>query len=95
MGPVAMEEIVRVTGSVGLSIKDGLFSGKTIGRRGNCSDDLMLMGLEQVDGRLKLHLYPVEVKIGLMKHLLLIKGNSQVKELKQRLHDYLVAGRRF
>ncbi|KQS37702.1 hypothetical protein ASG02_12050 [Exiguobacterium sp. Leaf196] len=93
--PVAMEEIVRVTGSVGLSRKDGLFSGKTIGRRGNCSDDLMLMGLEQVGGRLKLHLYPVEVKIGLNETPIIDKGISQVKELKQRLHDYLVADEGF
>lgn len=88
--PVSMEEIVRVAGSVKLSKKAGLFSGKTIGKRGNCSDDLLMVGLEKVEDGLKIHMYPVEVKIGLNDSSVIEKGINQVKELKQRLNEQLI-----
>ncbi|MBY0099450.1 DNA phosphorothioation-dependent restriction protein DptH [Mesobacillus maritimus] len=88
--PVSMEEIVRVAGSVKLSKKAGLFSGKTIGKRGNCSDDLLMMGLEKAKDGLKIHMYPVEVKIGLNDSSVIEKGISQVKELKDRLNEQLI-----
>ncbi|SFB98970.1 DNA phosphorothioation-dependent restriction protein DptH [Bacillus sp. OV322] len=88
--PVSMEEIVRVAGSVRLSKKAGLFSGKTIGKRGNCSDDLLMMGLERAEDGLKIHMYPVEVKIGLNDSSVIEKGISQVKELKDRLNEQLI-----
>ncbi len=88
--PISMEEIVRVAGSIKLSKKAGIFSGKTIGKRGNCSDDLLMMGLEQTEGRLKIHMYPVEVKIGLNDSSVIEKGISQVKELKNRLNEQLI-----
>lgn len=88
--PISMEEIVRVAGSVKLSKKAGIFSGKTIGRRGNCSDDLLMMGLEQTKDGLKIHMYPVEVKIGLNDSSVIEKGISQVKELKNRLNEQLI-----
>lgn len=93
--PVSMEEIVRVAGNLRLSKKDGLFSGKTIGRKGNCSDDLMLIGIEQQESGLKMHLYPIEVKIGYNGQDVIEKGIRQVIELKQRLEDYLLAADSF
>lgn len=93
--PISMEEIVRVAGSVKLSKKAGIFSGKTIGRRGNCSDDLLMMGLEQTEDGLKLHMYPVEVKIGLNDSSVIEKGISQVKELKNRLDEQLIGQNTF
>lgn len=93
--PVSMEEIVRVAGNIRLSKKDGLFSGKTIGRKGNCSDDLMLIGIEQQESGLKMHLYPIEVKIGYNGQDVIEKGIRQVIELKQRLEDYLLAADSF
>lgn len=88
--PISMEEIVRVSNAVQLNKKDGIFSGKTVGRRGNCSDDLLMMGLEiSDDDVIKVHLYPVEVKIGINEQGVINKGIIQVKELKSRLHDYL------
>ncbi len=88
--PISMEEIVRVAGGVRLSKKDGIFSGKMIGKRGNVSDDLLMMGLEQTDNGLKIHMYPVEVKIGLNGSGVIEKGISQVKELKNRLNEQLI-----
>src|SRR5699024_8411990 len=88
--PLSMEEIVRVTGSVKLSKKAGLFSGKTIGATGNCSDDLLMMGLEQVEDELYVHMYPIEVKIGNNSSSVIDKGIKQVHELKKRLNEHLL-----
>lgn len=88
--PISMEEVVRVTGNVKLSKRAGLFSGKTIGRRGNCSDDLLMIGLEINESDLKVHLFPVEVKIGLNDNSVVTKGISQISELKTRLNDHLL-----
>lgn len=88
--PISMEEIVRVTGNVKLSRKDGIFSGKTIGKRGNCSDDILMMGLEQAEDGLKVHMYPVEVKIGNNASDVIDKGIRQVIELKKRIDEQLI-----
>ncbi|WP_214827807.1 DNA phosphorothioation-dependent restriction protein DptH [Exiguobacterium algae] len=88
--PISMEEVVRVTGNVKLSKRAGLFSGKTIGRKGNCSDDLLMIGLEMGQSNLKVHLFPVEVKIGLNDNTVITKGISQITELKARLNDHLL-----
>src|SRR5699024_6934954 len=88
--PISMEEIVRVSNAIHLNKKEGLFSGKTIGRRGNCSDDLLMMGVKQLtDQTIQVHLYPVEVKIGHNQQDVIQKGIAQVKELQSRLQDYL------
>ena len=93
--PVSMEEIVRVAGNVRLSKKDGLFSGKTVGRKGNCSDDLLLIGIEEVDDKLQMYLYPVEVKIGYNQGNVIEKAITQVTELYDRLQTYLVTENNF
>lgn len=88
--PLSMEEVVRVTGSVKLSKKAGLFSGRTIGTTGNCSDDLLMMGLEKIEGNLYIHMYPIEVKIGANSSSVIAKGLKQVHELKRRLNEHLL-----
>lgn len=93
--PVSMEEIVRVSGNVRLSKKDGLFSGKTTGRKGNCSDDLLLIGLDTSEEDLKMYLYPTEVKIGYNQGNVIDKGIMQVIELKARLNEHLVDSNTF
>lgn len=93
--PVSMEEIVRVAGNVRLSKKDGLFSGKTVGRKGNCSDDLLLIGIEKVEDKLQMYLYPIEVKIGYNQGNVIEKAISQVTELYDRLQTYLVTENNF
>ncbi|QBQ04842.1 DNA phosphorothioation-dependent restriction protein DptH [Sporosarcina pasteurii] len=88
--PISMEEIVRVSNAIQLNKKDGLFSGKTIGRSGNCSDDLLMMGFKvDEQDQLILYLYPIEVKIGHNQSGVIDKGISQVKELNHRLKEVL------
>ena len=88
--PISMEEVVRVSHTIHLSKKDGLFSGMTIGRNGNCSDDLLMMGYEVTEeNQIVVHLYPIEVKIGHNESSVISKGIEQVKELNERLRDVL------
>jgi DNA phosphorothioation-dependent restriction protein DptH len=94
--PISMEEIVRVTGNIKLSKKEGIFSGKTIGKKGNCSDDLLMMGLELTeDEKVLVHMYPVEVKIGNNQSSVIEKGISQVIALKERLDEQLLKENNF
>ncbi|PUB13379.1 DNA phosphorothioation-dependent restriction protein DptH [Paenisporosarcina sp. OV554] len=94
--PISMEEIVRVTGNIKLSKKEGIFSGKTIGKKGNCSDDLLMMGLELTeDEKVLVHMYPVEVKIGNNQSSVIEKGISQVIALKERLEEQLLKENNF
>lgn len=76
--PVSLEEILRVAGAVGLSQTDGVFSAKNLGRSGAHSDDLLLLGLENIKGEYLLHIYPIEVKIGKNSSTVINKGTTQV-----------------
>ena len=44
--PLSLEELLRVSGSVGLKKSEGLFSVKNVGSLGGCSDDLLMTGGE-------------------------------------------------
>lgn len=59
--PISLEEILRVTGNIGLE-QDSLFSKKTLGVSGKMSDDLLMVGVEKDNDDIKLYFYPVEVK---------------------------------
>lgn len=59
--PISLEEILRVTGNIGLE-QDSLFSKKTLGIKGQMSDDLLMVGVEKENDEIKLYFYPVEVK---------------------------------
>lgn len=59
--PVSLEEILRVTGNIGLE-QESLFSKKTLGVKGAMSDDLLMIGIEEDEGKIMLYYYPVEVK---------------------------------
>jgi hypothetical protein len=59
--PISLEEILRVTGNIGLE-QDSLFSKKALGVKGQLSDDLLMVGIEKEDDNIKLYFYPVEVK---------------------------------
>ena len=59
--PISLEEILRVTGNIGLE-QDSLFSKKTLGVKGQMSDDLLMVGVEKLNDDIKLYFYPVEVK---------------------------------
>ncbi|TYR36158.1 DNA phosphorothioation-dependent restriction protein DptH [Sphingobacterium phlebotomi] len=62
--PISLEEILRVSGNVGLTKEEGLFSTKNLGGIGSYSDDLLMIGLEMNNNELSMHFYPVELKAG-------------------------------
>jgi DNA phosphorothioation-dependent restriction protein DptH len=88
--PLSLEEILRVSGSVGLSQKDGLFSAKNLGVTGSQSDDLLLIGIEQNQDRLKVHYYPIEVKIGKNQANVIEKAKNQVKTTSNTFYEKLL-----
>ena len=63
--PVSIEEIVRVSGAIGLSSKDSPFSARNMGFVGTeFSDDVLMIGVGWRDSRIEMAFYPVEVKFG-------------------------------
>lgn len=76
--PISLEEILRVSGSVGLSKKEGLLSAKNLGfEQGVTCDDFILVGVENKE-TLQVYLHPVEVKIGQNQSNVLEKAAQQV-----------------
>ncbi|MFN7252935.1 MAG: DNA phosphorothioation-dependent restriction protein DptH [Anaerobacillus sp.] len=88
--PVSLEEVLRVAGAVSLNKTAGVFTAKNLGVKGSHSDDLLLIGLENSGNDLKLHFYPVEVKIGINKNDVLEKARKQVKQTKKLLNEALL-----
>lgn len=88
--PISMEEIIRVSGAVGLSQKDGLFSAKNLGLKGAASDDLLMLGVDvSSQDNIKVYLMPVEVKIGYGDTNPVEKAKLQLKNTKDLLDKYL------
>lgn len=86
--PVSLEEILRVTGSIGLP-QDYIFSKKTLGAKGTMSDDLLMIGLDSSNANdLKLYLYPVEVKFS-KNSAFADKGGKQVAQTFCQLKEHL------
>lgn len=86
--PVSLEEILRVTGSIGLQ-QEFVFSKKVLGAKGSMSDDLLMIGLDSSDvDKLKLYLYPVEVKCS-KNSSMADKGGEQVCHTYQQLREHL------
>ena len=88
--PISLEEILRVVGVYHLSKNDGIFTAKNLGVSGETSDDLLLIGLEQHNGKCKLHFYPVEVKIGHNNPDVLKKATNQIEKTYKIFQDVLV-----
>lgn len=89
--PISLEEILRVTGSAGLSQKDGIFSKKNLGITGECSDDLLFVGIDKNSQNIKLYLYPVEVKIGENNNNVIEKAINQSSALIEKLNEIFIA----
>ena len=89
--PISLEEILRVSGSVGLSKGDSIFSAKNLGFEGLTSDDLLLVGIKNAD---KVHVtfYPIEVKIGKVKADYLEKGVNQAIKTRSIFDEMLETG---
>ena len=82
--PISLEEILRVSGSVGYAQKEGLFSSKNLGfESAPTSDDLLMFGVEKADGKVLVHLYPLEVKIGYENDDELTKAKGQIKRTRE------------
>ena len=68
--PVALDEILRVTGSIGGTLTNVIFSKKALIKRGvienqnATSDDLLMVGIKSVNGKVHLTYIPIEVKHG-------------------------------
>lgn len=82
--PISLEELLRVSGGAGLKKSEGIFSAINLGfsNNGATSDDIMLIGLENHNEELKIHYYPVEVKIGINSNNYVQKAIEQVKNTK-------------
>lgn len=76
--PVSLEEVLRVAGAVKLKKADGLFSAKNLLSSGVHSDDLLMIGVEDRNEDLKLHFYPVEVKVGINPTSVTSKADEQI-----------------
>lgn len=87
--PISLEEIIRVSGMVGLSKKDGLFSSKNLNQEGSISDDLLFIGVDLREKEIKLHYLPVEVKVGINNESVTKKAINQVKHTAKIIKDYL------
>lgn len=92
--PIALDEIVRATGSIGMT-QDGLFSKKDLGLDGPLSDDILMMGIRRNDNNeLDVFFYPVEVKV--LADDSVSKGETQVANLYNKaLKDVLFKGDTF
>lgn len=89
--PISLEEILRVSRLQGIDQTSDLFSAKELGYKGVTSDDLLFIGLEETDSDTKVHLLPVEVKIGLNARQVSNKAQTQLsstfKIMKEQLID--------
>ena len=92
--PVSLEEILRVTGSIGLP-QDYIFTKKNLGAKGAMSDDLLMIGLDPKDASdLQLYLYPVEVKFS-KNNAFAEKGGKQVAQTFSQLKEHLLGQSNF
>ncbi|WP_167739730.1 ATP-binding protein [Carnobacterium maltaromaticum] len=87
--PISLEEILRVSGMVGLSMKEGLFSSKNLGQIGVTSDDLLFAGIDLRESNIKLHYLPVEVKVGNNSSSVTEKAFKQVEHTANILRKFL------
>ena len=92
--PISLEEILRVTGSIGLP-QDYIFTKKSLGAKGAMSDDLLMIGLDTSNTEdLKLYLYPVEVKLS-KESSMAEKAAVQVSKTFIQLKEHLFGSPNF
>ncbi len=86
--PISLEEILRVSKSVGLPQNESIFSAKNLGFSGGACDDLLLIGIKNAE-KVQVTFYPIEVKIGHVESGYLQKGVAQTLETK-RIFDRIL-----
>lgn len=91
--PISLEEVLRVSGGAGLKQSEGFLSAKNLGfeKSGSTSDDILLIGIEDKDGEVVIHYYPIEVKIGENKPDYIQKGIEQAKATKKIFDNTLLS----
>lgn len=89
--PISLEEVLRVSGGAGLKQTEGFFSAKNLGfeKNGATSDDILLVGIEEVEDNIFVHYYPIEVKIGENNFSYIQKGIEQAKSTKKIFNETL------
>ena len=93
--PISLEELLRVSGGTGLSSSQGILSAKNLGfETGKMTDDIMLIGVEERDGKLRVYKHPVEVKIG-DTDALLSKAKEQVTKTAVEFSKILDLGEKY
>ncbi|RXI51909.1 DNA phosphorothioation-dependent restriction protein DptH [Clostridium tetani] len=90
--PISLEEVLRVSGGAGLKQNEGFFSAKNLGfeKNGATSDDILLVGIENVEDNVFIHYYPIEVKIGENSSSYIQKGIEQAKSTKKIFNETLL-----
>lgn len=92
--PVSLEEILRVTGSIGLP-QDYIFTKKSLGAKGTMSDDLLMIGLDTTNvNEIQLYLYPIEVKCS-KNSSMADKAGKQVSQTFIQLKEHLFGDANF
>lgn len=89
--PISLEEILRVSGSVGLSQSGSIFSAKNLGFTGVASDDLLLIGVKPGE-KIQVTYYPIEVKIVKAESGYLEKGIKQAIKTREIFDEILGFG---
>ncbi len=89
--PVSLEEILRVSGAVGLSGTNGIFSVKELDKNGSKSDDLLMIGFRKGANKTEIFFVPVEVKIGINSSNVINKAIEQVTHTFETIEEYLYA----
>ncbi|MCT4584204.1 MAG: DNA phosphorothioation-dependent restriction protein DptH [Peptostreptococcaceae bacterium] len=88
--PVSLEEVVRISGGIGLKLNESLLSAKKLDSKNELCDDLLMVGIDTSLDKLKVYLYPIEVKIGFNKTNVKEKGKNQIHNLIEFLNQNLV-----
>lgn len=90
--PISLEEVLRVSGGAGLSQKNGLFTIKNLtGKTDSYSDDLLFVGIQNKEGNVKVHFYPVEVKIGENSESVIQKAVDQANKTRNLIEENLIS----
>ncbi|AVP62351.1 DNA phosphorothioation-dependent restriction protein DptH [Clostridium botulinum] len=90
--PISLEEVLRVSGGAGLKQREGFFSAKNLGvdKNGATSDDILLVGIKNVEDNIFVQYYPIEVKIGKNNPSYIQKGIEQAKSTKKIFNETLL-----
>lgn len=85
--PISLEEILRVASATKLNQTNSIFTAKNLKSTGVHSDDILLMGVEEIEDMLYVHVYPVEVKTGNVQSA---KAKSQIEKTARLLRKSLI-----